>query len=287
MDFLIIGAQKAATTFVQRMLAVHPDVGINDGDDDFFIRKKDGWEDYASRFRGSHPGKGTVGLKCADYLAHPELAARLCAVFPELKLMVVLRDPLSRAVSAYHHFIRYGMLPVVDPEEGLKAVFSGEWDARYPEAALIREYGEYGKLLGEWMAAAGSDRLLAIDQETCHRNPESVHRAVCSFLGLDAGDGCPLQRRRAQAVTYHLTRLRFLRTAGVFCLWSAGKGKLARKLSSAYWLLAAAVDRGLLARFMGNPRPQLSDELRGMIEAYYRDDQKRLGELLPNLRQPV
>lgn len=59
------------------------------------------------------------GIKRPDYLSLPERPQRINEHSPEAKLIVVLKNPIQRAVSAYYHYISNRYLRAVEPNEGL------------------------------------------------------------------------------------------------------------------------------------------------------------------------
>lgn len=102
-NFLIIGAQKSATTFLLRCLREHPDVFVPSGEIPFFEDpdySQGDIESFARLFaRGCH--KKAVGLKRPNYLHKPECPERIHRHIPSARLIVILRDPIERAISAY------------------------------------------------------------------------------------------------------------------------------------------------------------------------------------------
>ena len=49
-----------------------------------------------------------TGEASPSYLNHPEAFNRLKAVNPETKLIILLRNPVARAISHYYHWLRLG-----------------------------------------------------------------------------------------------------------------------------------------------------------------------------------
>ncbi|MCS3824361.1 sulfotransferase [Salinibacter ruber] len=97
-DFAIIGAQKSATTFLQRCLQAHPEVFIPAGELADFEDPQ--YADFEIDQFKQHfaPGQdaAAVGLKRPSYLHEPNVPERLAHHLPDLKLIVALRDPIER-----------------------------------------------------------------------------------------------------------------------------------------------------------------------------------------------
>lgn len=107
-DFLIIGAAKCATTWLQRSLQNSPDIFMPDPELHFFSRQFDrGLDWYLSQFAGAATGV-LLGEKSNSYLTEPEAPARIRAAFPDVRLIVQMRDPVERAYSDYCMLLRRG-----------------------------------------------------------------------------------------------------------------------------------------------------------------------------------
>lgn len=108
-NFLIIGAQKCGTTALAQFLSEHPDVCMApekeihffDFDDRYY--NADGRPNY-DRYHASftnYDGQSAVGEATPIYLFLPFIAERLRSYNPDLKLIVILRNPIDRAYSQY------------------------------------------------------------------------------------------------------------------------------------------------------------------------------------------
>lgn len=203
-EFLILGAQKAGTSSLYARLAAHPQMVPA-------LRKEVHWFDYAGhddtdRYRAFFPtvdDRAAVERSVGDavvtgeatpyYLFHPAAPGRARAVVPDARLVAVLRDPVARAVSGYHHALRFGheRRPIeiaLDParEERLANPNDDSWYDGEHSPARLRGYlarGRYAEQLERWLAQFPADRLLVIES-TELRSGDAV-RAVVEFLGLD------------------------------------------------------------------------------------------------------
>ena len=125
-NFLIIGAQKAGTTWLCDVLRRHPGVFIPEWKElQFFnmeFNYEKGFDWYLDFFKGSEGctarGEGTpnyfynicTDLEHRDWI-NREVPARVKTVLPDAKFILSLRDPVDRAVSAYNHFVLRGNIP--------------------------------------------------------------------------------------------------------------------------------------------------------------------------------
>ena len=105
-SFMIIGAQKCGTSSMHFYLDQHPmlagakpkEVGYFHRDAYFGLEIKD----YKKHFRGS--GNKIYSESTPEYLYHPDVAQSIASVYPNLKFIVILREPVSRAYSAWNHY---------------------------------------------------------------------------------------------------------------------------------------------------------------------------------------
>ena len=100
-QFLIIGAVKAATTWIADQLRARDDVFMPGPEPHYFSRDYDrGATWYASLFADARADQ-LIGEKSADYLADSEAPARAAALLPDAMLIAQLRNPVDRAYSDY------------------------------------------------------------------------------------------------------------------------------------------------------------------------------------------
>lgn len=101
-NFIGIGVQRAATTWVYQCLKSHPEVFMPDRKElHFFNHDFDkGLEYYAKNFKGSESFVA-VGEITPNYINNEFALGRMAKLIPDVKLFLVLREPMSRAYSAY------------------------------------------------------------------------------------------------------------------------------------------------------------------------------------------
>ena len=272
LDFALIGAQKSASTLLHRALAQHPDVFMPAEETPVFEDP-----DYSEgRLRAladrlaSAPRGACVGIKRPDYLARPVVAERLALHAGKARLVVTLRNPVDRAVSAYHHYMLVGHLPVQPLEKGLLRLIEGWRDPRWPRAAEVLRFGLYHHHLRAYRQLFPPHMILVLLQEDFTSKQREVLDCVYDFLGVRKDVLTPGTRRAKEGV-YSQLRLRY--RAAVRPLLQRKEfdgmrrpnrdGRLARALLH--------LDNDLLAR-LPSSRPRLSERLRAQLAGYYRDD---------------
>lgn len=104
--FIGVGAQKSATSWCWEVLRQHPQVGAAQPKElNFFNDRFDrGLSWYAQHF--ANPSRPVQGEISPLYMDHPQVAERIADAYPNVTILVVLRNPYDRALSNLLHEIR-------------------------------------------------------------------------------------------------------------------------------------------------------------------------------------
>jgi len=172
-DFVGIGVQKGGTTWWYDLLMTHPRLYARADihkERHYFDRfgaeafEQSDLEDYAGwfpRLPGTMAGEWTP-----DYFGLPWAPLLLKGAAPDVRLLLLLRDPVERFRSGLAHRKRMG-------------------EAAGPAAvndAIQRGY--YHRLLSDWLAHFDRRQLLILQYERCNADPVGQLRATFRFLGL-------------------------------------------------------------------------------------------------------
>ena len=221
-DFLILGAQKAGTTALYAYLRWHPTItGPSWKEVSFFDRH---YHRGVPWYRGQFPlrsGGKIVGEASPGYLFHPLAPKRVAATVPGAKLIALVRDPVDRALSHYHHEVALGREPL-SFEEALEAeeertrgeeeriarkpgYFSHAW---WDHTYLAR--GRYAEQLERWLQVFPRERLLVVVSEELAGDPGAAYARVLEFVGAPAHTlrEYPRVYRQEYAEMRHETRRR-------------------------------------------------------------------------------
>lgn len=209
-DFLGIGVQKGGTTTLHQLLAAHPGVALAPVKEVqyFTLHYGRGPAWYAAQF-----GAGADEQRCGEitpyYVFHPEAPRRIQALLPQVKLIVLLRDPVERALSQYFHSRRLGLEPLeleaalaaeterLAGAEELLAQPDGRLRSHQEHSYLSRS--RYEQQLPRWSALFPQEQLLVLRSEQLFAHPEEEWARVQAFLGLDALPLPPTALSRANA----------------------------------------------------------------------------------------
>ena len=221
-DYIIIGAQKCGTSSLYRDLNEHPSVAAAAGKEvhffDWHFRRGTGWyrahfptAAYKEMFQLRTGHRLVTGEASPYYMFHPHAPRRVKALLPGVKLIALLRDPVERALSAYHHQVRAGeetlsLQDALEQEPGRLAaeVERLARDESYKSVAHRRysyvSRGLYAEQLEEWFTCFPRERVHIVGSEAFFSNPADVVAGVLEFLELPPGP--PQNFRRFNAGEY-------------------------------------------------------------------------------------
>jgi hypothetical protein len=106
-NFLLIGAQKSATTSISVMLSHHPNVFVVKGKEPHFFSENRqyarGWDWYMSLFSGYNGERAVIDASTSYSRANafPNTISRIIKHVPDAKILYSVRHPLDRMESAY------------------------------------------------------------------------------------------------------------------------------------------------------------------------------------------
>lgn len=283
---VVIGAQKAATSTLAALLDTHSQVAFTPGEFHDFAVFDDAAKsaDRLATLFAELPPAQLRGFKCASYLGQPVVAARLRRALPDGDVVVILRDPVQRAVSAWYWYVRTGYVPIRDHERGIRALLAGDVDAeQWPHAAEVLQWGKYGEHLAAWYEEFPRERVHVLREDIVRTPRESPDLArLQETLGLAPEPLGPVPR--ANEGIYSMTRLRWLRLRRYFVWFHDADGiwRTRRPRNPVKWVLdtfVVGVDRVLLSRVFTR-RVSISPELAALLADYYRADQELLTGVL-------
>jgi hypothetical protein len=193
LDFVVIGAQKGGTTTLFEHLRRHPDLCLPaDKEAPFFNRPElysRGVEHlFTTYFPQPLPEGRLLGTVTPQYMCIDGCATRLGDAFPDCRLVAILRDPVDRAYSHYQMAVRRG-LETRSFDDAITAMLAGpEAIASARSATGLGEtyvaWGEYGRVLDEYLDRFGRDRLHVTYTAELEHDPAAVLTSVCEFLGV-------------------------------------------------------------------------------------------------------
>src|SRR5690554_4129768 len=175
-DFLGLGVQKAATTWLYRILAAHPGIFMaraEDKDLRFFSAYYDrGHLWYERHFAAA--GSRRCGEFSTSYFYSKDAPERVFRYHPGIRLLLSLRDPVERLVSHHIHEIRVGRV-----RGDLSLARALESNPSYVEQSM------YYTQLSRWLEWFPRSSFHIVIFEEMFRDPERTARELYAFVGVD------------------------------------------------------------------------------------------------------
>lgn len=196
------GASKSGTTALYYYLKQHPDLFLSEKKELHFFSRPDlaahcdgpgdefvldevpaTFEQYLAHFKGVRPGQVAFDIS-PSYLYFSRSADRIKEHFPHAKFVFVLRNPADKAFSQYNHLRSTcrETLPFAEAleRESLRA------DAGYSDMWLYRDSGFYADRISRFLDVFGAERVRIYIFDDFIREPSSVLRDLCAFVGVRA-----------------------------------------------------------------------------------------------------
>ncbi len=280
-NFIIIGTQKSATTFLHMCLNDHPDIFLPKEEIPFF--ESPHYErNSISLLENIFDGKENCicGIKRPSYLGRPEVAGRIKNHLPEVKIIVILRNPVKRAISAYYHQMRYGFIPVENIESGMrKILYDRSFLQKYKRAHEIIDFGYYYDHLKKYEKYIYNEKMLIVMYKDLCVSPLTVIKSVYSFLNVFNEYVPESLNKKPQKVMYNINRLKFLRKMNTEVF---SNDKIITDTKKKYYFLklirtvVKIIDQAFLSFFMPNRKPDISEELQAILFDKYENDIRKL-----------
>lgn len=176
-QFIGIGAQKCASTWVYAVLREHPQIFHSEPKElDFFSHFYGRGSQWYARFFEKANHHLAVGENSPSYFHHPLAPERARRHNSDFKILVVLRDPIERAFSNHLHLIKAGYLKGPD--------FTFEYGLS--NNPMYLEQSRYATHLSRWLSLFPREQVLVTLQEDIQSDPESAANQIYQFL--EVGD---------------------------------------------------------------------------------------------------
>lgn len=178
LSFMGIGAQKAGTTWLYENLARHPRIGFPGGKEVHYwnARRATLSEQWYGELFATGDGRINGDITPAYATLEPAVVARIGALFPDLRILFLLRNPIERAWSA--------ALMAMDRAELELDEVSDRWflDHFHSRGSLLR--GDYARTLEIWNQVFAPEQVLVLFFEELCDAPTALLARVAAFLEI-------------------------------------------------------------------------------------------------------
>jgi hypothetical protein len=271
-NFVGIGVQKSASTWVYRILQDHDEVKVSNPKElDFFSQNySKGIKWYDDHFlMNSNPASAKVyGEISPSYFNDIDAPKNAYEYNPNFKIIVTLRDPVERVYSNHLHRIRIDDYDADDLtlESGLK------YYSEYLEQSF------YYKHISNWLTFFPRNQVLILLQEDIKNDPEKAALQVYKFLEIDQGHKSAFLYRKAnvsftEKVKGVDTTLKMVSKA----FRKLGLARIVDTIKSSDIVLDF---REKNRHHLGSVVPEMKDETMTMLHDTFSDDVLKLSILL-------
>lgn len=265
-NFLVIGAQRAGTSLLHKILDRHPEIYVPTQRKEihFFDRYFERGPDWYQRYFPAVVEAGSyaaIGEVTPDYLTRSEVPARIHELLPDIRLIAILRNPVDRAFSWYQYACR-------------SRYEQRAFEQFLEEDPLVLEAGLYHRNLARYLERFAREQTHVMIYEELVHDPARELGVLASFLGLAKSWVAPelmtAERVNTSAIPKYRGAYAAARDFGKLLMhydlnWP---GRIAKGLG-VYGLFGRAERAGRLA-----------DEERHRLGPLYREDAAALAALL-------
>lgn len=176
---LIIGVKKGGTRALLEFIRIHPDVRAAGNEIHFFDKHYGkGLEWYREKMPPTLEGQITLE-KTPSYFITKDAPHRVQHMNPSVKLLVVVRDPVTRAISDYTQAVSKKS----DMRKFESLVFLNGTDKIDTSWGPVK-LGIYARYLSRWLKCFPLSQFLFVSGERLIVDPAIELRRVQDFLGL-------------------------------------------------------------------------------------------------------
>ena len=280
-DFLIVGAARAGTTALYRMLEQHPQIYLpaikepcfyafaekkpeyKNGKFTFAVTSKDDYEQLFNK-AGSHQLKGEAST---PYLyLHKETIQNIQRLHPSpatVKIIIILRNPVDRAYSNYHWRVRDGRESLTF-EEALAA----EKDRMLKGFSFdyfYKDRGFYFDAVNAYLTSFPNVRIILYDDFIA--SPSEVMKDLCMYLGIAADFSFKIQNKINASYSSRwpwLSRLITTESSIKFKLWYRLPANFRDNLRRYVMRITASGNKN--SRMLAETRKRLMQEFKSDVE---------------------
>jgi len=269
-DFIGIGFQRCATSWLHATLSEHPEIGKPPRGLHFFSRDEnyEKGKEWYERQLGGYNKKPVVGEFSVSY-SYPEVFNKSCrrinGLYPQAKILCTVRNPVERAYSDYVRSLRF-------LELSRRISFKRAIELH----PVFIERGFYGKILSHYLNYF-KDNLYVFFYEDLKNNPSEFARGIYSFLG--ASDSYSpsnirqgkVKKWRPRNIAVQKT-LNYIEKSALEMLGETGFDKLMRSLTKSGVI-------NLLKKSTRRVPFSMDNDIKSMLYEIYYDDVQKLSNL--------
>ncbi len=296
-SFFIAGAMKSGTSTLFSVLESHPDIFMPkqkelfffDRDDfsahhaDFFVEAPEQWEafewrkqkehllcNYENFFSSALPSQ-LCGEASTTYMVSRKAPRRIMESIPDAKIIFMLRDPVTRAYSAYWHLVRTG-----------RAIYPFEKQIQFSPLVILNR-GLYKEQIENYLKCFPKEQFYFCVFERFVKNVKLESEKICRFLGVDP------EKLDYSSMGRHSNKARIPRFLGLQLILNIVDIMIGTSIISSSLDIMPHTKPNLVARGIGwlkrknivsRPYPPMKQKIRVCLREFYRRENKDLDKII-------
>ncbi len=187
----LIGVQKAGTTSLDNWLSQHPEIYNYQTLKDIHLfglykNKEEILQRLQKEQVGLYSGENIVLQSAVNYIFYPAMLSDIKRDAPGSKLIIVLRNPVDRAVSSFYYFKKMFREKRTIEEALIYTPGNNFPFTKDNNDFTYIEHGFYYQQLTNCFQYFNKENILILDFDVMKKEPVDVMKKVFSFLNVDA-----------------------------------------------------------------------------------------------------
>lgn len=193
-NFVIGGGQRCGSTSLYHLMDAHPDIYMAKPirpEPKFFLKdptpdRDKSW--YLETYFSDWPNERVAGEKSTSYLETVGVVHRMRDMFPKMKVIFILRNPIERAISNYRFSKKHG-LETLKFDQAISQEDQRLQKRDYPDLSTnpfaYKHRGLYADMLMPFIQELPTGQLKIVLFDDLKARPESVLTELYEFVGVD------------------------------------------------------------------------------------------------------
>lgn len=215
--FLIPGASRSGTTSLHSYLTQHPDIFLPNGKELHFFERNENYRrglEYYESLYDEWDGERAAGEVCPPYWYRgvtyedgayrwqpdDDAATRIHDAYPDVDIVLTLRNPVTRLHSQYWKNVRQGYEDVTPLGRAIERERSGVRKKERDNLCWLY-YNHYPTHVRRWLELFDRDQILFLVFENWIAEPEQALNAICEHIGVEPLDDWELDTESNQSIT--------------------------------------------------------------------------------------
>lgn len=194
-NFICVGAQKAGSSSLYKLLKSHPEVHVSEKKEIHFFNIEEeynkGLSYYSSFFNENYRGQKIIGEFTPDYLQYDFVPERIKKDLGLIKILIILRHPVDRSYSQFNF---HKMLKLENNKSDFETFLKNEVPVTkineriewyYPSYYLSKSL--YYEQVKRYYEIFGKENVHVIIFEKMLKDRNITNlKSTCEFLGIDS-----------------------------------------------------------------------------------------------------